>query len=406
MRKLFEIFIAIFIISLPLRDSLSEAVGFNFPTLFGIPLVVLFVVLLLKGEVTLNKNLFSLFGIFFFYQVFIAVINQLRGFDLNITYLISYIQYYLVIFIIAAYAFNEHNFIKVLKFIVFGIFILSMYAVISFILNKETAIMMGHNNYRATGGVRNPSFLAMYGVLNIVIIFNLIREKLLTNRLVYYSIAMISFISFLLAMMRSGYVTFIILIIWYFFASIKRFSILTAIKYFIIFTFLIIISLLVLDYFGILQVILDRFAFMQGLMGIAEGADSSSDKRLTVMIGAVQILYDNLLIGIGPGNLVNELFIKGYTTWHRSAENTFLHLLNDFGVLFILVILPSYLILIKGKLISFKIFPQSLLKEVFLVLILFSMFDNNVSELTIYVIFGLYFSKVNFALKGAFQNNI
>ena len=384
MHKIFNLLLLLFIFLSPSRDLLAEQFGFNFVSFIGVITTLFFFMALISKSIKLNGKIFVFITVIFSYLIFSSLLNHYRGYDLNQTYLFSDFQYLILISMVFTYVKNTKDYNRVLYSISLGIFFLSLFAIYDFNFNIDYANYIGSTNFRASGGLRNPSFLALYSLTNFFLILYFFENRVLKkyNYLLFIPL-IISLITLAISFMRSAYLVFVILFLLKVIFS-NVFSKISTVLYLAI---VLIISLFAIQKFGFDELFIERLSFIQN---IYEGVDSSTNKRAIVMSGALYIFMENILFGIGPGNLSTELVNQGYILFARSAENTFLHFLNNYGFTLIIIII---------LLITFLFKDEDKVKInngfVFLAIIATSMFDNNLNESILYIFSALYLSSYN-----------
>ena len=391
MKKILLLAVSLLIISIHFRDVTGldyTVVSFNLPSLLGIICIIVFVFAVVIQKINIPKTLFLSLLFLWSSQFFLSFVSYLVGYDINVGRLFSFIQYYTLFILISSIIENENDIKKIFVYIVVSTTILSCFTVINFILNKDQALSLGAVEYRAFGGFRNPSYLALYLVSTFPILHFMIKNNSGYLKLIYFFMLFISLLALLLTFMRSAYLVFLSVIIYHTIRNSKS-SIRTLFLSLIIIPIVFAGAFLLLNQIGIDILLIERLSQIQNLLS---GTDSSMDKRATVMLGAIDIFSKNIFYGVGPGNLPYVLYKNSYTFMIRSAENTYLHIICEYGI-FIVPILFLVIYIINKR---YKTTNKKYLNPINLSIIgilLMSLFDNNQGEIIVYLIFAIRYSK-------------
>lgn len=382
----------LFILSIPFRDAItfkSEGIPLNLTFVFGVLLMIAYIYSIAKGILKVNKTIFVPLTLLLITQIFLSIISYVNGHDIDFSRFFSFLQYYLLITIISTLVCNVTDLKRIFFFLFLSTFILSCFTVINFLMNKEEALSLGVYQFRAFGGFRNPSYLGLYLLTTLPILIFFLRSSTGIKKFFVSIGIFLALSSLILSFMRSAYLVLIIQFIYFIIINIK-YSILKSFLYLLALPIVLIIAFYVMQALGIDVLLLQRFQHIQNLFN---GNDHSYELRSTVMKGAWEIFLKNFLLGVGPGNLPKELYVEGYTTYVRSAENTYLHIICEYGAIIILALgtLIYYLNKKYNRYSSNNIFIDTL-KLSFLGILLISMFDNNQGELIIYIIIGIRYS--------------
>lgn len=381
----------LFIVSIPFRDTLSfeDKIGmpFNITSLIGIILITIFFFAILSKRIKIKKVLFVALIFLLTSQLFLTLLAYISGYNLNLNRIFSFVQYYAVVLLVSSLLETFDDIKKLLGYTFISTLILCSITLFNFLTNTQEALAQGVYQFRAFGGFRNPSYLGLFIIANLPLILYLFLKQKGAKKAIYLFSILISLLALILSFMRSAYLVVIILFLIYVFQNLKH-SLFRMVLVLISLPIIVFTSYLIMTKFGIEVLLLDRIQHIQNMF---EGSDNSVHMRSDVMLGALNIFIDNVFIGVGPGNLPEEIYKQGYTTYVRSAENTYLHIIGEYG-LFIVLSIAIFILSLKDKYkYDLSLFSKMLNLSIWGILMI-SMFDNNQGEIIIYIILGIRYS--------------
>lgn len=397
MNLIINLISAIFIISLPFRDTLQIGTFGSVSFIAGLMLLILTLIFLLKYDLKLLKNIVYPSLALFIGLCLSCIFSFMSGFQLNVNYLSSYLMYILLFNLyFHLFLYIPNFFLNTIIFIIISGGIVSIFAIYAFGLDFDTAIILGSSEYRAQGGFRNPSYLALFSLVTFFTGINFIKTYKFSFLKILLSLLIIfSFIGFLIALMRSAYLTFAVVFTLFLYKNLKENRQSKRIK-FIFYTSVILTSIIFLVYYFKFDLFIsDRLLQLES---IYRGTDSSTLKRSSTMLGALQIFFENPLSGVGLGNLSEYIHKSGLFFRQNSAENTYLQFIAETGLIGTASFLIFYNNLRRNNYRKLKVtnylknktLSRNIFYEPIIIILLMSLFDNNVKELIIYICFAGY----------------
>lgn len=218
---------------------------------------------------------------------------------------------------------------------------------------------------------QHPSYLAMYVIVSVFIAFESWLDKKIKifGRVVWLMIGIFLLISIYFLSSRSGILSTVLLVPIYFFYKLKRKGL------------IITLSILVI-LFALLPIIRTNERVKLGLDAISNGSfeqNAIQDGRVIIWRSALRIIRNNLIFGVGIGDVKTEL-MKEYQRVgdqdliekNYNVHNQFLEVLLENGVIGLMFFLA-----ILGYMLTIMFYEKNLLYGLFLMMIIiFFMFET------------------------------
>ncbi len=313
-----------------------------------------------KQKFSSGKNKILLFIIVFFYLF--HILGLLYSANLKSSFFDLEVKLSLLIIPILLYASNNLYYEKrnlILYSFVFGNFIAAIICVMIVIVNR----MFYNNNYdfqyQSLSFFMHPSYFAMYLVFSIIIIANFIFKKTSTKKIIivinYFMILFFLYIIFLLSSRSgiiSGFVTITTFSLIFLTKKVNTFYKISFVLIAVLFIFLTFKYNGRVNY-GIKQ--LKETSLNSGNQSI-----KTSNDRLLIWMSTLKIIKNNFWIGVGNGDVKEELTVvykdKGLDeaiTSKLNVHNQFIETFVAQGiigfVLLVLIFLIPFIIAIKEK---------------------------------------------------------
>jgi O-antigen ligase len=395
MKKIPILLLSALLIFLPFKDLFWFNQSINLLKIYIPFLIYLYLIFVLTGLIKIKKIWLDIFFVLLFFKTFSLVGSIWSGHQLNIWgYSRDVADILLMVF--TASIVNSEKKIKIVSYSLISIFFVASLVLIAlYFSNRNLLFSLGMEKTTADdrGGIGNPhdfaQSLSWIIPINIYFLIAAIREK--RKKLsIFLIISLITiFISSLISFSRSP--VFITVFIA-FLIFIKE-------KLFLKKEFIFIMALL-------LMVVLFIFSYRQSFKNYFEERyflnqnkvqqiyyqEAGFNLRKVLARSALLLFIQNPIFGVGPGNFVNES-VK-ITQLEMSAENVYLQILAENGLIFIVVSggIIIYLFFSLRKKNSTNNLYFVAYNFVFLSLLLNGVFNISQADPTFFILLGLVFS--------------
>lgn len=336
MRTLGLAVLVAFLTTLPFRDLLilPYAPGFvpGLTVAVGFLLAFVLVVAVVSRAVTVSKPLAMALLVYFAARLLSSALAAMAGMAFNPQYLTSTIQYAVLALAAGAFVRQKRDLDAAVIGIAVGCAVVSAYAVWVFNSNVATAFALGPVNYRAAGGFRSPAFLGLYLVTVLpLLLFYPSTAWVNAARVVRMAASALGAAALLLALMRSAYLAMALTMAFAVFVYRGHDRTGGRVRTAIIVVGMVGVAYAFLGHLGVTELVTQRVESLRSVLTL-DFTESSLSLRRRAQLSAVRVFMGAPLFGVGAGNVPAEIAKQGLISWHISAENLYLQLLAEHGL--------------------------------------------------------------------------
>lgn len=396
MKKIPLILLSILIFLLPFKDLFWLGNFWNLLKIYIPFLIYLYLIFVLTGLIKINKFWIKIFFILLFFKTLSFVGSIWFGYQMNLwAYARDLADILLMVY--TANLINSKEKINQISYVlIWTFFIANIALLIVYFLKRNLLFSLGMENTTAEmrGGIGNPhdfaQSLSLIAPINFYLLIEAVKEK--KKKLIWFlGISFILlFLSSIITFSRSAvFITIFISI----FIILKEKLFFRKEFWTVFLVIIIFISLAFIFKSGFGEYFKERYYLTQSRIQEVYYQEPGFNLRKVLANSALTLFVQNPIFGVGPGNFIEESFkICGL---NLSAENMYLHILAENGILFSFIWwLTIFLLFVRLKMGQGKsnVYVK-MYQFVLLSIILNGIFDITQADPMSFILLGVIFSK-------------